>query len=186
VEARAQRTREAILQAGLDSILGGGIDGFTANELMRRTGLSKGALFHHFDSLDDVAIECVSKGDRVLHVEMRDDLRETLNFMVQSLHGYRRLRALASLLYFYCEKTRDDARFKKPMHYLNQGRQARLTEAFQQLLPKAKPEVIQSAVRYLHIAQMGLGGPAGDCLSTPERLKVWSQIVDSTLEILEA
>ena len=31
-------------------ILGGGIQGFTANELMRRTGLSKGALFHHFDA----------------------------------------------------------------------------------------------------------------------------------------
>jgi AcrR family transcriptional regulator len=186
VEARAKRTRDLILQAGIDSILGGGIQGFTANELMRRTGLSKGALFHHFDSLDDVAIECVSKGDRVLAVETRGSLRETLAYMIESTHGHRRMRALASLLYFYCEKARSEPRFKKSLQYLNQGRQARTIEVVQGFLPKTKPEVIVNAMRFLHIELMGLAGPAGDCLPAPERLKVWAQTVDCTLEMLQA
>lgn len=184
VEARAKRTRELILQAAIDSILGGGIQGFTANELMRRTGLSKGALFHHFDSLDDVAIECVNKGDRVLVIEERGTLRETLEYTMTSTHGHRRMRALACLLYFYCEKARFDTRFRKPMNHLNNARQQLMSEMMQKFAPKAKPEQVSHAARFLTCAQMGLAGPSGDCLQSADRLRAWSESVEHALVML--
>ncbi|RYZ95253.1 MAG: TetR/AcrR family transcriptional regulator, partial [Proteobacteria bacterium] len=170
---------------GYDSILGGGIQGFTANELMRRTSLSKGALFHHFSSLNEIAIECVNKGDRILGVELKDDLRSTLEHMMQSTHGHRRMRALSSLLYFYCEKARDDSRFKKPHNYLNMLRQHNLTAMLTGFQPKAKPEALANTVRYLHIMQLGLASPTGDCLSLPDRLKCWDQAIDHALLLLQ-
>ena len=187
VEVRAKRTRDLILRAGLDAILHGGIHGFTANELMRRTGLSKGALFHHFDSLDDVAIECVRMGDHLFTCEAKGSPRETLEFMMRSLHGHRRMRALAALLYFFCEKARDEARFKKAMNFLNDTRLRRLTEMFNEVLPKPRSAAaLEPAVLYLHNCQMGLAGPSGDCMGAPQRLRAWDTVVESTLRLLDA
>lgn len=186
VEARAKGTRELILKAGLDSIIGGGIGGFTANELMRRTGLSKGALFHHFDSLDDVAVECVRHVGNLLHVETKASLRESLDFMMSSPHALKRMRAFNVLLNFYCEKGRDEPRFKKTVHQVNGQRQDNVAELFKQFTPAEKAGNIQVATQYLHVCQMGLAGAAGDCLSTAERQRVWEQVVNHTLEILQA
>ena len=185
VEARAKGTRELILKAGLDSIIGGGIGGFTANELMRRTGLSKGALFHHFDSLDDVAVECVRHVGNLLHVEPKSTLRESLEFMMSSPHALKRMRAFNVLLIFYCEKGRDEPRFRKTVHQVNGQRQDNVAQLLRQFTPEEKAANVVVATQYLHVSQMGLAGAAGDCLSNPERLRAWEQVVNHTLRILE-
>lgn len=53
-EARGQKTRERILQASVTLLSAKGLDGYTAASLAREAAVSKGTLFHHFSSLDEV------------------------------------------------------------------------------------------------------------------------------------
>ena len=49
--------RERFLYATFEIISEHGTDALSASELIKRTKSSKGALFHHFDTLDDLCIQ---------------------------------------------------------------------------------------------------------------------------------
>ena len=52
-------TREKLIVSALQLISEGGPDAFSAGALIQRAGVSKGALYHHFESLDQVLLEAV-------------------------------------------------------------------------------------------------------------------------------
>lgn len=176
-ELRAQRTRGLILKAGLDCIMGGGLNGFTANELMRRTGLSKGALFHHFQSLDDIALECALMAEHLVAVEMQGSLKEALEQMMNVPYAFKRVRALGGVLFFLCEKARGSAKFRKVMNRLNEKRCESIREMLKTFCPHLKDDERESITQLVHSNLLGLAGPSGECMNHPQRLKVWEYTV---------
>jgi AcrR family transcriptional regulator len=54
---QGERTRRRILEAGIELLGEAGADAFTASALARAAGVSKATLFHHFTTLDEVALE---------------------------------------------------------------------------------------------------------------------------------
>lgn len=55
-QARAERTRAAILEAAAVAFAEGGYDGVSMNDLVRASGLTKGAFYFHFPSKDELAL----------------------------------------------------------------------------------------------------------------------------------
>lgn len=51
---RSEATRALLLQAFRESFLKNGLDGTTTQAVLRATGLSKGAMYHHFQSKTDI------------------------------------------------------------------------------------------------------------------------------------
>jgi len=51
---RAEDTRRALVAAGRDLFAASGFAGTPVEELLRRTGVSRGALYHHFRSKEDL------------------------------------------------------------------------------------------------------------------------------------
>lgn len=55
-QQRAARTRLQILEAAAAAFAEHGYDGVSLNEVIRRSGLTKGAFYHHFASRDELAL----------------------------------------------------------------------------------------------------------------------------------
>jgi AcrR family transcriptional regulator len=55
-QARAERTRAVILEAAAVAFAEGGYDGVSMNDLVRASGLTKGAFYFHFPSKDELAL----------------------------------------------------------------------------------------------------------------------------------
>ena len=57
MQARAKRTRERILDAAAAAFARSGYEGTSLNELVRESGLTKGAFYFHFGSKEELALE---------------------------------------------------------------------------------------------------------------------------------
>lgn len=55
-QERSARTRLRILETAASAFAEHGYDGVSLNEVVRRSGLTKGALYHHFASRDELAL----------------------------------------------------------------------------------------------------------------------------------
>lgn len=55
-QARAERTRALIVDAAAVAFAQGGYDGVSMNDLVRESGLTKGAFYFHFPSKDEIAL----------------------------------------------------------------------------------------------------------------------------------
>jgi AcrR family transcriptional regulator len=51
---RAEGTRERIVQAARELVVEHGYDGVSTGQVLRRAGVSRGGLYHHFDGKDDL------------------------------------------------------------------------------------------------------------------------------------
>ena len=60
-EARSAETRVRLLDATIDCLLERGYAGTSTPEVCERTGLSRGALLHHFPTRQDLVIEAVGR-----------------------------------------------------------------------------------------------------------------------------
>mgnify|MGYP002619813730 CR=1 FL=1 len=60
-ETKREQTRERLLEATRSLILEKGCDHLTLNDIMERAGLSKGGIFHHVKSKDDLLIRILEE-----------------------------------------------------------------------------------------------------------------------------
>ena len=55
-QARAQRTRQQIIEAAATAFAARGLEGVALNDIVRASGLTKGAFYFHFASKEDLAL----------------------------------------------------------------------------------------------------------------------------------
>lgn len=72
-ELKSLGTREKLLVSALQLISEGGAERFSASALIQRAGMSKGALYHHFESLEQLLLEAVNYrlDERLMQTERR-------------------------------------------------------------------------------------------------------------------
>ena len=95
-ERRAE-TIELILNATLDAIVELGLRNATTGEICRRAGVSPGAVFHHFETRQDVIVAAVEhhlSDRRVRFTEMVESLRSRDAEMVDPRELLRILRSI--------------------------------------------------------------------------------------------
>ena len=73
-QARSEYTYDVILQASLDLLARGGLEGFTTNAVARRAGVSVGSLYQYFPNKDAILATLV----REMRTSMRDDFRRAV------------------------------------------------------------------------------------------------------------
>lgn len=54
-------TKEKIIYSAIKLLLEGGYESFTSKNLIEKAGISKGALYHHFKSLDEIPLEAIKR-----------------------------------------------------------------------------------------------------------------------------
>jgi len=92
-----QETRERILRAAFELFSSRGYDPVSINQIVERAGVSKGGLFHHFDSKYVLARDCLmwwsyENLSPALHMddpgfEPEEALTEFIDFMMKFLYG---------------------------------------------------------------------------------------------------
>lgn len=183
--------RERILFTALELIAEEGFRGFSLNQIIRRGGYSKGAVFHHFRSLDDLCLACydlirvfmLPRIDAAAFTSMRDFL---LAFGAQTLKATQ-TRHYFAMVYFFAELAMTNPVFQKAQRELTEYYQASLVAELRKLAgPTADEELLRDLVAYMSIV---LDGVVGHRLmfDDPERMnRVWPLVVDSVISALGA
>lgn len=85
-QVRSEATRHKILDAAADVF---GENGYAAawNTIIERTGMTKGALYHHFDSKDSLASAIIEEGSGVLLVAFRNACGQSSPALENMIHG---------------------------------------------------------------------------------------------------
>lgn len=64
-QERAQRTRESVLRAAGESFAEGGFLGTSMADIFARAGVTKGALYFHFTSKEELAFAVIAAGEQI-------------------------------------------------------------------------------------------------------------------------
>jgi AcrR family transcriptional regulator len=84
---KGERTRAAILDAGVRIVSQAGLEGLTIGTLAEATGMSKSGLFAHFGSREDLMLAVLARGQE-------EFIRVVVNPALAQPRGLPRLRAL--------------------------------------------------------------------------------------------
>lgn len=56
---KSHETKKKIIFSALELLAKGGYEAFTAQNIINKAGISKGSLYHHFKSIDDIPVEAI-------------------------------------------------------------------------------------------------------------------------------
>lgn len=91
-QERAQRTRALIIDRAAEAFGGLGYEGASLNEIIRATGLTKGAFYHHFGSKDELALAVFRAKQGELVSRIREAAQDQPNALL-ALQAMLRRRA---------------------------------------------------------------------------------------------
>lgn len=96
---RAEATRERLLDAAKDLVMSKGFSGTSIDDILKQTGLTKGAFFHHFKGKADLARELVKRyalGDLEMFQRLDRESREASDDPLEQVMHF--LRAFESYI----------------------------------------------------------------------------------------
>lgn len=113
-----ENLKEKFLYMTFEIIADKGADGLSASELIRRTNSSKGALFHHFETIDHLCIESlnyfrqhISKG---LKTDSCQNLDEYLKYIVGECMKKQSTTYYIHIVHFFRDRAIRDERYRAP------------------------------------------------------------------------
>lgn len=100
MQARAEATRRAILDAAVDRYSTAGFSNVSLTDLINQTGVTKGAFYYHFPNRESIAAAIIEEAEA--------RLRNTALRICSDI-SYRRLENCIRTLFFINDLNRDDA-----------------------------------------------------------------------------
>lgn len=103
-------TRDKLIVSALQLISEGGPDAFSAGALIQRAGVSKGALYHYFESLEQLLLEAVSyrSEERLMSTERRyaeyPELASWLQAYFEEMITFASSPAFLNILLYFNQK----------------------------------------------------------------------------------
>lgn len=119
--ACAHDTREKIIIAALQLIAEGGANLFTASNLIQRAGISKGALYHYFPSLEEVLLASMRfcpqdrQASAELDYEQYPSLRAFLQAVTTEVTEVIGTAEFLSMMLFFAQKALQNTDFRRNM-----------------------------------------------------------------------
>ncbi len=162
-QIQTSNLKEKFLCATFEIISELGSDAFSANELIKRTKSSKGALFHHFDTLDDLCIESLRFFHRQilqhgLKVDTCESLEEYVYYLAADLMGKQGSKQFVHLMNFYRDRAIRDERYQEPLKQLCEAMIGLLANRTAQFLPVGiRQEDLMKKVTFLYIVVERVG-----------------------------
>lgn len=135
--------RERFLFATFEIIGENGADALSASELIKRTKSSKGALFHHFQTLDHLCIESLIffKKQMVagLPKTKAKSLEDFFKFIVKDCVKKQSTRYYIHLVNFYRDRAIRDERYLAPLKEIFEVNLLFFTDSIMEFLPQGTP-----------------------------------------------
>ncbi|MGV3525215.1 MAG: TetR/AcrR family transcriptional regulator [Candidatus Sericytochromatia bacterium] len=146
MQAPTLSTRDKILQATLELLSEGGQEALTASSLIQRAGISKGSLYHHFRSIDDIPLETLDYALRNLMPDLQPaDYPDISAFL--TAFGPAHLRICAqekhfSMFYFFYQKALQDQRYREAIHTMVERYNSYLSRCLQHYCVQSVPDSV--------------------------------------------
>jgi len=86
-QARSETTRQKILDAATDVFSEVGYAAAGLGEIIERAGMTKGALYHHFDSKEALATAIIEQGTNLTHAAFRQVCESSSPALENMIHG---------------------------------------------------------------------------------------------------
>ena len=86
-QARSEATRQKILGAAMDLFSEVGYAAAGLGEIIERAGMTKGALYHHFDSKEALATAIIEQGANLTHDAFRNVCESSSPALENMIHG---------------------------------------------------------------------------------------------------
>jgi AcrR family transcriptional regulator len=86
-QVRSEATRRKIIDAAIDVFAEVGYPAAAWNTIIERTGMTKGALYHHFDSKESLASAIIEEGSDTLVAAFRNVCGESSPAFENMIHG---------------------------------------------------------------------------------------------------
>lgn len=161
---RREATRSALLAAAVESLMEHGVGGFTTSDVVRRAGLSNGALFRYFPTKADLLAATVEH----VFVRLREDYeaafvslaaeKRTVENLVTMLWGVMSDPALGAAFEVYTA-ARTDAWMQSAIEPVMADHLERLQELARELVAQvsvAEDDMIRRAVDLAILSMQGL------------------------------
>ena len=86
-QARSENTRQKIINAAIDRFSEVGYAAAGLGEIIERAGMTKGALYHHFDSKEALATAIIEQGATLTHETFRRVCESSSPALENMIHG---------------------------------------------------------------------------------------------------
>jgi len=86
-QARSEVTRQKILNSAIDLFTESGYAAAGLGEIIERTGMTKGALYHHFDSKEALATAIIEQGNALTREAFRKVCESSSPALENMIHG---------------------------------------------------------------------------------------------------
>jgi AcrR family transcriptional regulator len=96
-QARSETTRQKLLDAAIDLFTQVGYAAAGLGEIIERTGMTKGALYHHFDSKEALATAIIEQGGDLTRAAFRQVCESSSPALENLIHGAFIVTAKASI-----------------------------------------------------------------------------------------
>ncbi len=159
---KPQSLKEEFLVATFQIIAEGGGDALSASELIRETGSSKGALFHHFKTLEDLFLESLRYFKETLQFSFIEktvtNLNDYVDALAQDIMSRQAHKGYFYIVHFYRDRALKDARFAEALWALYDSYIDTMVEELKPLVP---PTTDFTQVRHVLISfYFGMEGPS--------------------------
>lgn len=170
---RREATRGALLDAAVEALLEHGVAGFTTADVVRRAGLSNGALFRYFPTRADLLAATVER----VFVRLRRDYEEafvqlsaekrTVEQLVELLWGVMSDPALGAAFEVYTS-ARTDAWMQSAIEPVMADHLDRLHELARTLLAQVSSADADTVRRAVDLAILSMQGLALNLMARPD------------------
>lgn len=124
LEVNPQSLKEKFLIATFEIIAESGADALSANELIKKTNSSKGALFHHFKTLDDLCLDSLryfrENSKPTLANASYANVKDFLRAFVQDAYTRQCNKGYFHIVHFFRDRALKDERFRVALDALSE------------------------------------------------------------------
>ncbi len=124
--------KEKFLYATFEVIAENGADGLSANELIKRTKSSKGALFHHFETIDHLCIESLhffrTHTSFGIENDSSNNLEDYLKAVAEDSMRKQSNSHYMHLIHFFRDRAIRDERYRQPFNDLFEAHANTITD----------------------------------------------------------
>ncbi len=185
---RFKGSREKVIGAALRLIANDGGETFSLNEVLRRSGVSKGSFFHHFKNLDDLCLECFEECKNFTAIDFGASQAKSIADFLSSF-GSETLKHTTSHQYlrivmFFGMKAMSDERYQEKQRELTELYIESLCDLILGMEPKLKVERVREAVSFLLVVNQGIASHRVVFKDRERMARVWPHAVEASLRIM--
>ena len=117
-------TKKKIVFSAIELLAKGGYEAFTAKNIVNKAGISKGSLYHHFKSIDDIPVEAIKqlRNSKMYLPSLKLDLFFSIDDYLNNYYDLfienAKERDILSIYLFFDQKSLDNEEYRINKNYI--------------------------------------------------------------------